>query len=115
MISSRINNLKKALLNNKPCVSSERIRLATEAYQKYSGVPIILLRANVFAYILENMTLNIDENELIVGTHSDRPRCAPVYPEYISSKWLEKEIDNLPIRSADKLDMFMQDKKEILS
>lgn len=115
MISSRINNLKETLLNNKPCVSSERIRLATEAYQKYSGVPIILLRAKVFAYILENMTLSIGRNELIVGTHSDRPRCAPVYPEYISSMWLEKEIDNLPIRTADKLDMFWQDKKEILN
>lgn len=114
MISNRISCLKETLLSSRPCISSERIKLATEAYQKYSGVPIILLRAKVFAYILENMSIKIDEDELIVGTHSNRPRCAPVYPEYISSNWLEKEIDSLPVRSADKLEVPPQDKKEIL-
>lgn len=113
--STRVENLKKALLSHKPCVSSERIRLATKAYEIYSGVPIILLRAKVLAYILDNMTLRIEQDELLVGTHSDRPRCAPIYPEYISSSWLEKEIDNLPIRGADKLEVPIKDRDEILS
>lgn len=114
MTTNRVKELKKRHLDSVPCTSAERLRLVTEAYQKFAGEPAVLFRAHVFAYILENMTVRIEKDELLVGTHTDKDRCAPMYPEYSSSQWMSEQIDLFPVRSADPLQVSPEDRKEIL-
>ena len=114
MPSPRIEMLKKRHLNSPPCTSAERLRLATEGHQKFTCEPPVLIRARVFDYILRNMTVRIEPGELLVGTHTDKDRCAPIYPEYSSSSWMSDQIDLFPVRSTDPLAVSPTDREEIL-
>ena len=114
MASPRIEQLKKDLMEASPCVTAERLRLATEGYREYAGEPMLLARAKTLAYVLRHMTISIAPGELLVGSHSDKPHCAPIYPEYLSADWLLSELDQLPTRPADKLQVSPEDRREIL-
>lgn len=113
MISKRISMMKKRLLTTKPSLSSERMVLVTEAYQKFAGEAIPIFRAKVFAYILDHMSIMIGDGELIVGSQNNRFRCASVFPEYTGS-WLKEQISILPTRPNDPLDVTPEDKDIIL-
>lgn len=114
-MSERTQMLKKRMLDAKPCVSAERLVLATEAYQKYAGLPAPIFRARVLEYVLEHKKVEIRDGELLVGDQADRQRCCPLFPEYQSSNgWLAEEIRNLEKRSKDPLDVTPEDKETIL-
>ncbi len=114
MLTPRVEMLKKRHLDSPPCTSAERLRLVTEAYQKFTCEPVVLIRARVFDYILRNMSIRIEPGELLVGTHTDKDRCAPMYPEYSASSWMADQIDLFPVRSADPLQVSSEDREDIL-
>ena len=81
-MNSRVEKLRKISLTVHPYIDIQRARLMTEAYQKYMGkVPIPILRALSFKYLLENKTIDIDDGELIVGERGSSPGGTPTYPE----------------------------------
>ena len=102
MLSERISRMKEKQRNLVPTFSAERARLATEAYEKFGGEPNVLLKAKMLDYIVENMTVYIDEDELIAGNYTDKPRCAPIFPEF-ASKWILDEIDTFTTRTLDRM------------
>ena len=112
-MTDRIQMMKKRLLSTKPSISSERMKLATEAYQKFAGEATPIFRAKVFAYVLEHMSVVIGDGELIVGNQNKRFRCASLFPEY-TGQWLADQIDTLPVRPNDPLDVPQKDRDEIL-
>lgn len=112
-MTDRIAKLKQMQQDVKPSLSVERARLATEAYKMYAAEPPVLQRAHVLSYILRNMTVYIQEGELIVGNHNDKPRCAPVFPEYFS-EWVVDEIDDFETRPSDPLMISAEEKKELV-
>ena len=114
-MSERTKELKKRMLEAKPCVSAERLVLATEAYQKYAGCPVPVFRAKVLDYVLEHKKVEIRPGEMIVGDQADKQRCAPLFPEYQSSNgWLADEIRNLHERTKDVMEVTPEDKETIL-
>ncbi|MFR1723195.1 glycyl radical protein [Emergencia timonensis] len=102
MVSERINRMKERQRNTVPTFSAERARLATEAYEKFGGEPNVLLKAKMLDYILTHMTVYIDDDDLIAGNYTDRPRCAPIFPEF-ASQWILDEIDTFTTRTLDKM------------
>lgn len=114
MLNARLQRMKKRCLDTRPNITAERLRLATEAYRKYAGESVHVFRAKVLAYVLDHMTILINEDELIVGTPTNTYRGANLFPEYTSTKWLMSELDDFPTRSADPYDLTDEDKKEIL-
>lgn len=81
-MNSRIARLKNISLTLKPSIDIERAKLVTEAYQLYQGkVPVPILRALSFKYLLEHKTISIDDGELIVGERGSKPGATPTYPE----------------------------------
>lgn len=113
MMTERVAMMKKRLLGTKPSISAERMLLATEAYQKYAGEAVPIFRAKVFAYVLEHMSVVIGDGELIVGSQNKRFRCASLFPEY-TGQWLTQQIDDLPNRPNDPLDVPKEDRDAIL-
>ncbi|MGI6000673.1 MAG: glycyl radical protein [Candidatus Merdisoma sp.] len=95
-----------------PEICVERARLVTESYRSTEGEPYILRRAKALRYLLEHMTIFIDEEELIVGNHAAKPRCAPVFPEF--GLFDEKELDLMPVRKVDTLQISEKDKRFLL-
>ncbi len=81
-MNERIEKLRQESLNTQPYISIQRASLVTEAYKRYEGtVSIPVLRALAFKYVLENKSICIGEEELIVGERGEAPRATPTFPE----------------------------------
>ncbi len=68
----------------------ERARLVTQSYKMTEGQPIIIRRAKALAYILDNMTVYIRPDEMIVGNYASNSDSVPFYPE-LAWKWIARE------------------------
>ena len=112
-MSGRVAKLKEMQNSLKPSISAERARLATEAIEAYAFEPPVLQKAYMLSHILRNQTIFIQEGELIVGNQTDRPRCAPVFPEF-KSEWIVDEIDAFESRESDPLSLSAEDREELL-
>jgi len=71
----------------------ERPRLLTESYKKTEGEPMVLRRAKALAHILNNMTVYIQPDEMIVGNFAAKPNCVTHYPE-LQWRWVEKAVND---------------------
>lgn len=81
-MNKRIQSLREQSENTAPAISVERAVLVTETYQKYGDkVSKPMLRALVFKHLMENKSICINDNELIVGERGTGPQVAPTYPE----------------------------------
>jgi formate C-acetyltransferase len=83
MITNRIENLRNLSLHTKPSISGERAALMTEFYQseKAKNLSAPLLRACAFKYLMENKTIYLGEDELIIGERGPAPQQTSTYPE----------------------------------
>ncbi len=112
-ITPRIVHLREKVLSTKPSVCTERARFYTEIYREHEDQPVIIRRALALEKTLKEMTIFIDEGELIVGNHSSQHRAAPIFPEY-AVDWLPEEMDDLDKRPGDAFYITEQHKKELL-
>ena len=71
----------------------ERARLITESYKETDGEAMVLRRAKALKKILENMTIFIQDQELIVGNIASDPSAVPTYPEMFD-RWLNKAVND---------------------
>lgn len=70
--SKRIFNLKDNLLSSKYELCVERMRFFTEIYKKFPNDPEIIKRAKAIAHTLNNMTIFIRSDELLVGNETSK-------------------------------------------
>jgi len=112
--TERVRRLRGRLLDTTPSLCAERGLLITKAYAKYAADPPVLRRARALAHVLDNMTITIDEGEIIVGNQASGPRAAPLFPEYAVS-FLADEIDEFPRRRADVFNVSPEVKEAILN
>ena len=114
MITPRVQRLKDRFLSVRPNITPERLLLITEAYKRYAGEPRYLFRAKTLAYVLDNLSITIHDEELIVGVPTYTLRGALLFPEYTSTEWLLEEIPEFPTREMDQIDVTEEDKKVIM-
>ena len=84
-ITERVSRMREKYRNTKPEICTARYRLITEfymdpEYQKLSG---ILKRAKALHYILSNIPVCIDEDEVIVGAQSAKYRACASIPKTV--------------------------------
>ncbi len=93
--TDRVLRIRQAVIDAKPILCSERALSVTKSYQETEGRHYIYRRAKSLEKVLGEMTLNIWDDELIVGNHGKNGRrSAPVYPEF-SIEWLQEELDEI--------------------
>ena len=68
----------------------------------------------IVRYVMEHMTTLIMEDELVVGTPTNKYKGANLFPEYTSSKWLTEDIDDFPVRKTDPYYISPEDREVIL-
>jgi len=110
--SPRVERIRERFLAVTPEICVERAKLITESYQETEAEPMVVRRAKALEKILSEMTIFIQEDELIVGNQATKPRSSPIFPEF-SCKWLEDELDRLEKRSGDVF-LISEEKKETL-
>lgn len=113
MRTPRIERMRERYFNTIPSITSERLVLATEAYQKFAGDAVPVFRAKVVKYIMERMTTLIFDDELIVGTTTNAYRGANLHPEFQSSSWYLSDLDEFSTRSKDPYYISPEDKEII--
>jgi len=74
-------------------ISLERAKLISESDKATEGEPMAIRRAKSLSHLLENMTIYIDEGELIVGNYAPTPYHLTTHVE-VSFKWLGKAMNN---------------------
>lgn len=82
-INERIARLREESVRAEVRVCAERARLITEFYRsgKADGLPIPIQRALAFKYLMERVSLPVEEGQLIVGLRGTGPKMVPTYPE----------------------------------
>ena len=81
-MNTRIETLRKASFEARPCISIERAMLETEFYRANSGkVSRPVLRALFFKHLCRKKTIYIGDHELIVGERGPFPKAVPTFPE----------------------------------
>ncbi len=108
----RIERLRKSIVDTLPQICSERARIYTEVYNKNESIPSIIKRAKALSATLEQMSIYILDDELIVGNQASSLRSAPVFPEY-SWEWIYDELDKFEKRTYDKFVISDNVKKEL--
>jgi len=96
-IPSRVQGLKKELIEKDTRMCIHRGFLVTQAYQENENQSIILKRAWALKKILSEIPIFIEDKALIVGHPASILRGAEIFPE-ISVHWMEREIDDFETR-----------------
>jgi pyruvate formate-lyase/glycerol dehydratase family glycyl radical enzyme len=99
-VTEKIDRMRNSLLDCAPEICAERAVFITEIYQKHEGLPFIMRKALALQKILSEMTIYIEDDQLIVGNQASKPRGAPIFPEY-SIDWALDEMDSFPRRTGD--------------
>jgi len=90
----------------------ERGRLITEAYKQTENEPMTLRRAKALAHILDNMTIYIRSDEMIVGNFARDKDSVPFYPEF-AWKWIVRDTAPGQVYSSMLTDEGREELKEI--
>jgi pyruvate formate-lyase/glycerol dehydratase family glycyl radical enzyme len=91
--TARIERMRARYMATTPGVDTERALFVTDAYRETEGEPGVLRRAKTLKKILDNMTIIIADDELIVGNQGKTYRGASVFPEY-GIEWIYNEFEN---------------------
>ena len=92
-MNSRVEKLRDALHVDKYPLSVQKSRLWTESFKKTEGEPMVMRRARAFEAILENITIFIEDGELIVGNTASKRMGLEVV--FWAGTWPQDEIDGL--------------------
>ena len=85
-------------------VGIERMHFFTESYKETLGEPEVIRRAKALAKLLNNMTIIIQEDELIVGDHAEHPNWVPLMPELGHFQFMDYiESDLFPDGSEEEV------------
>jgi pyruvate formate-lyase/glycerol dehydratase family glycyl radical enzyme len=96
----RVSKVRDDLMQLTPMVCSERATLITESYKETEGLPMIIRRAMALDKILSEMSIYIEDDQMIVGNQASVGRAAPIFPEY-SINWIIDELDAFDKRPGD--------------
>lgn len=78
---ARIHRMLQGFRDKPIRINVERARLLTESLRKTEGQPLVLRWGKAMAHILKNVSIHIDENELVVGSAGPPGRYAVFFPE----------------------------------
>ena len=109
---NRIEKIKSSLVSITPSICVHRAQLITESYKETESNPVVLKRAKALDKILCKMPIYIEDEQLFAGNQANKPRSAPIFPEY-SVTWLEKELETMSSRSGDKFQSTTGDRAEL--
>ncbi|MGM0240602.1 glycyl radical protein [Enterococcus sp. AZ103] len=99
-LTERMNNYRESVLTKKAYIDAERALLATESYQEHQNQPAVMKRALMLQNILENMSIYIEDETLIVGNQASGNKDAPIFPEY-TLEFVLNELDLFDQRDGD--------------
>ena len=110
LMTSRTERLRSRLYRNPPEICLDRARLYTDRWLETEGKPLVVRRAMALAKVLKEMTIYIEDEELVVGNHASRAFSVPLFPEF-SVSWFADEMDSFKGRTQDAFILREEDRR----
>ena len=92
--SERILKMRQLIRDRVVQYDSERARILTESYQQNEYVIPIIKRPLGFKALCENMTVLVEDFEIIVGNKGPHYFSSPAYPEWGISDWVVNDVES---------------------
>ena len=92
-MNTRIQKLRNSLEVERYPLCIKKSRLLTEAFKRTEGEQMVLRRAKALAHVLDNITIFIADDELIVGNAASKPMGLEF--DFYAGLWSQKEINGL--------------------
>lgn len=92
-MNDRVKKMKESLRISKYPLCIEQFRLANESLEQTAGEPMILRRAKLHAHVLDNISIFIEEDDLLCGSGASKPFGLEMQYEY--GVWTKDEVESL--------------------
>ena len=92
-MNERIARLLESIKVDRYPLCIEKSRLMTESFRKTEGEPMILRRAMALAHMLDNITIFIEDDQLIAGNAASKPMGLEF--DFYAGLWPQEEVDGL--------------------
>lgn len=110
-LTKRNQMYREALINTTPRISAERAQIVTKVYQENEHLTPIAKAALGFKSVLEQMTIDIWDWDLIVGNQADGLRVSTINPAV--NTWIIDELDKFELRDGSRFEISEQTKDTI--
>ena len=105
--------LSKIQKQRRPNIDIERAKYFTESMKQTEGQPLVLRWAKAMKNIAENITVFIDEENLLVGRAGSPGRYGILYPE-LDGDFLDLAIEQLPQRLESPFNILDEDAQIVI-
>lgn len=92
-MNDRVKRMKESLKVSKYPLCVELFRLANESLEQTGGEPMLLRRSKLHAHILDNITIFIEDDDLLCGSGASKPFGLEMQYEY--GVWTKDEVESL--------------------
>lgn len=110
----RVFKILEGFQGQRPKVDVERALYFTQSFKQTEGQPLILRWAKALKHIAENITVYIDDNQLLVGRAGRQGRYGILYPE-LDGDFLDVAVKQLPNRVESPFDITQEDADIIIN
>ena len=100
--SDRVSRLRQLIIEAPREACVERARYLTQSMSSNWDAPPLTRMSQALFHILDNISIVIREDELIVGCRTSKLKGAPFFPEN-KSRWIEGDVDTFEDRVIQKL------------
>ncbi|MDH7554373.1 MAG: formate C-acetyltransferase/glycerol dehydratase family glycyl radical enzyme [Spirochaetota bacterium] len=108
----RVNTLRWRIINAPQEVCIERARYLTQSMMHHWEKPALTRMSLALEHILNNISVIIRDDELIVGCRTSKLKGAPLFPEN-KSRWIEGDCDNFDKRLLQKALITQKEKQQL--
>ncbi|MDR2525184.1 MAG: glycyl radical protein [Oscillospiraceae bacterium] len=105
---SRANEILQKIKGKKPAIDVERGLFFTQSFQQTEGQPLHLRWAKALLHYVQNATVYVDENQLLLGRAGKPGRYGILYPE-LDGNILGDAVQSLPKRAFSPFDIAPED------
>jgi pyruvate formate-lyase/glycerol dehydratase family glycyl radical enzyme len=108
--SGKISKLREGMLGP-PEICIERAYLMTESYKETESETAVVRRAKALEKVLREITVSIEDTELIVGRATGKPIAGILIPE-VQWQWYLEQLDTMSKREVGAFQPLAKEEKE---
>lgn len=110
----RVFQILTSFQDLRPKIDVERAKYFTQSFMETEGQPLVLRWAKALKYTAENITVYIDDHQLLVGRAGYQGRYGILFPE-LDGDFLDVAIEQLPNRVESPFDVTPEDAQIIIN
>ena len=110
---TRVGKLREKIINAPQEVCVERARYLTQSMIKHWNKDPLTRMSLALEHILDNISVTIREDELIVGCRTGKLKGAPLFPEN-KIRWIGIDVENFDKREVQRALITENEKKELI-